>query len=658
MIDIRNVNVARGGHDILLDCAFFAGRGDRVGIVGPNGAGKTTLFSLITGELSPDRGDVSIQRGLRMGYLRQQLKSSGNTDSILDYAEDALPALRELQHEIESIEATLSSLVDKDRERALRSLGELQTTFENSGGYELSMRAKTALGGLGFNHVEQHKPFDTFSGGWQMRVELARALVANPDLLLLDEPTNFLDIPAVEWLQKFLREFPGTLLLISHDRFLLNTLTTVTYEIAGCKMTRYGGNYDYYARERIKRYENGLAAKKNQDRQRAQVERFIERFRAKNTKAALVQSRVKQLEKMEEIEVPAIAMPQARIRVAKPPRSGLEVMRLEDVGVTYGGENWAIRHIDLRIQRGEKIGLIGLNGMGKTTLLRVLAGVLPPSEGRRVVGHKVVPGYQAQDFSETMDPSKTLLETLKTASSGATEQGIRNLLGSFLFSGNAIEKTVGILSGGEKMRIAFARLLMNPPNFLLLDEPTTHLDIGSREMLERALQDYEGTLCLVSHDIEFVRHVATGIVAMTPSPGAVEGLRNDGSGIQVYCGGYDYYHEKLSQEEAAAPVVVGKQDDGKNIPSRKDLRRERAVRRQELRKIQIPMEKTIKTAEHRIAALEKEQKELAEKLMVAGEIKDYERINRRLSEIDAEMHIESSNWERASLALEETKKSE
>ena len=232
------------------------------------------------------------------------------------------------------------------------------------------------------------------------------------------------------------------------------------------------------------------------------------------------------------------------------------------------------------------------------------------------------------------------------------------MLGSFLFSGNAIEKTVGILSGGEKMRIAFARLLMNPPNFLLLDEPTTHLDIGSREMLERALQDYEGTLCLVSHDIEFVRHVATGIVAMTPSPGAVEGLRNDGSGIQVYCGGYDYYHEKLSQEEAAAPVVVGKQDDGKNIPSRKDLRRERAVRRQELRKIQIPMEKTIKTAEHRIAALEKEQKELAEKLMVAGEIKDYERINRRLSEIDAEMHIESSNWERASLALEETKKSE
>jgi ATP-binding cassette, subfamily F, member 3 len=645
MIDIQNVSVARGGHDILVDVSFSAGRGDRVGVVGPNGAGKTTLFSLIIEELSPDRGNVSVQRGIRIGYLRQQLKGADIEDSLLDYAENALPALRNIEHQIDALEAAIPMQVDKERERSLRTLGELQTQFENSGGYELSMRAKTALGGLGFDHIAQHRPFNSFSGGWQMRAELARALVANPDLLLLDEPTNFLDIPAVEWLQKFLREFPGTLLLISHDRFMLNTLTTVTYEVAGCKLTRYGGNYEYYARERVRRHETLLAARKNQDRQRAQVERFIERFRAKNTKAALVQSRVKQLEKMEEIEVPAIALPQARIRVATPSRSGVEVMRLEDAGMTYDGTNWVLRHVDLRIQRGEKIGLVGLNGLGKTTLLRMLAGVLPPTEGRRILGHKVVPGYQAQDFSETMDPSKTLLETLKSAAPASTEQSIRGLLGSFLFSGDDIYKTVGVLSGGEKMRIAFARLLMNPPNFLLLDEPTTHLDIGSREMLERALQDYEGTLCVVSHDIEFVRHVATETIAMTPP------------GITRYCGGYDYYHEKMTQEQAVTAASAPKKSDDPNKgPSRKDVRRERAMQRKEIRNIQIPLERKIKAAEHRIAALEKEQKELADVLCASEEVKDYARINKRLSEIEAELYIETSNWEKAGLALEETKK--
>jgi len=249
-------------------------------VLGPNGAGKTTLFSLLTEELAPDRGSVSIQRGIRFGYLRQLLKATESDDSVLDYTENALPALRTLEHEIDELEAVLPSQTGKDRERSMRMLGDLQTEFENSGGYELSMRARTALGGLGFNHIDQHKPFNAFSGGWQMRAELARALVAKPDLLLLDEPTNFLDIPAVEWLQKFLRDFPGTLLMISHDRFMLNTLTTTTYEVAGCKLTRYGGNYDYYARERIKRYEQLFAARKNQDRHKAQVERFIERFRA------------------------------------------------------------------------------------------------------------------------------------------------------------------------------------------------------------------------------------------------------------------------------------------------------------------------------------------------------------------------------------------
>lgn len=648
MIDIRNVSIARGGNDILVDASLFVGRGERVAVVGPNGAGKTTLFSLITGELQPDAGTISVQKGLRIGYLRQQLAPLSTSDSLLDYTENALPAIRNIQHEIMTLEAAIAHTNDEERDRAVKMLGQLQTDFENSGGYELSRRAKVALGGLGFSNEDMNKPFESYSGGWQMRAELARALVARPDLLLLDEPTNFLDIPAVKWLDDFLKEYPGTLLLISHDRYLLNTLATVTYEINNCRVTRYGGNYDFYARERIMRYEQLLAARKNQDRQRAQVERFIERFRAKNTKASLVQSRIRQLEKMEEIEVPRIAMPKARIRVAKPPHSGHEVMRLEGAGITYDGSNWVLRNVDLRIERGEKLGLIGLNGMGKTTLLRSLAGLLPLNEGKRVVGHKVIIGYQAQDFGEIMDPARTVFETLKAASPGISEQAIRNLLGSFLFSGDDIEKTIGILSGGEKMRIAFARLLLNPPNFLLLDEPTTHLDIGSREMLERALQDYEGTLCLVSHDIEFVRHVATGTIAMTPP------------GITRYYGGYDYYCEKSAQLAALQPKPEQQRqvEPESKAPSKKDIRRERAAQRQAIRRTQIPLEREIRAAEEGIAKLEAEQATLLQTLSDQSQGKDYAAINRRLYEIRIEMEKTITRWERASTCLESTRQTD
>lgn len=644
MIEIKNVSVARGGNDILIDASLFISRGERVGVVGPNGAGKTTLFTLLIGELQPDKGSITIQKGLKVGYLRQQLYAPNVDDNILDYAENAVSAVRNIQHEILALEHAVPAMTGDERDRALRQLGQLQTEFENSGGYELAKRAKIALGGLGFTTEAMEKPFNSFSGGWQMRAELARALVAMPDILLLDEPTNFLDIPAVNWLDDFLREYPGTLILISHDRYLLNTLTTVTYEINRCKMTRYTGNYDYYARERIQRYEQLLSAKKNQDRQRAQVERFIERFKATSTKSSLVQSRVKQLEKLEEIEVPRIAMPTARLRVAAPPHCGIEVMRLEDAGVTYDGTNWVLRHIDLSIQRGDKLGLIGLNGKGKTTLLRSLAGILPLSEGKRTLGHKVIPGYQAQDFAEIMDPELTVFETLKSAAAGITEQAIRNLLGSFLFSGDDIHKPIQVLSGGEKMRIAFARLLLNPPNFLLLDEPTTHLDIGSREMLERALQDYEGTLCLVSHDIQFVKNVATNVIHM------------DSPGITRYYGNYDYYCEKAAKQQAAMPVAAEESATQDKGPSKKELRRERAQQREELRKTLQPLQREMKNAETRIAALEKEQAALLEQLSADAQGKDYSAINRRLYEIRIETDKANATWERAGLKLEEINK--
>ncbi len=652
MIDFRNVSVGFGAQQVLADASFRINRGERVGIVGPNGAGKSTLFSLIMGEMSPDHGDVGVPKDLRISHLRQQLKPHETDTNLLEYSENAVPAVIEIQREIEQIESQLPAVSDeRERDRAVRRLGVLQTDFEHQGGYRLSSRAQSALGGLGFSVADFHRPFKSFSGGWQMRAELARALVADPDLLLLDEPTNFLDIPAVEWLQRFLRDYPGTLVLISHDRFLLNSLATVTIEVAGGMITRYAGNYDHYVTDRRLRHEQREAARGNQDRRREQIERFVERFRAKNTKSSQVQSRLKMLEKMEEVAIPSVTIRAPRIRVPKPPHCGTEVMRLEGAGLTYDGQTWVLKDLDLRLERGEKLGLVGLNGMGKTTLLRLMAGRLPLNEGKRVVGNHVVIGYQAQDFAELMDPNRSVLDTLKSASPGISERDARGLLGGFFFSGDTVEKPVSVLSGGEKMRLAFARLLANPPNLLLLDEPTTHLDIPSREALENALADYEGTVCLVSHDIEFTRHVATGILAMRPP------------GVQRYPGGYDYYHEKTEAErrlaaagnqggEAGARSPEGADADGDGGSDRKALRRERALKRQELNKVRKPLEQAVKSAEQRMAALEKEQDHLAGQLMKPEPSTDFAAVNRRLHEIQIELDHTVAKWEKASRALE------
>lgn len=643
MIDFKNVSVGFGAQQVLDDVSFRINRGERVGIVGPNGAGKSTIFSLLTGDYAPDRGEVTLPRDIRVSHLRQQLKPVSSDVNLLEYSENALPSLIAIQREIEALEAGLDSASEVERVRIVKRLGVLQTEFEHQGGYAISGRAKAALGGLGFKGGDFHAPFASFSGGWQMRAELARALVADPDLLLLDEPTNFLDIPAVEWLQRYLRDYKGTMVLVSHDRFLLNTLTTVTMEVAGGMVTRYAGNFSTYEEDCRTRHMQMEAARDNQDRRREQIERFVERFRAKNTKSSQVQSRLKMLEKMDEVEIPRVVMRAPRIKVPKPPPSGIEMVRLDQAGITYDGTAWVLKGLDLRIERGEKIGLVGLNGMGKTTLLRAIAGRLPLTEGKRTVRHDVVIGYQAQDFAETMDPLRSVFETVKSASPNLSEREVRGILGGFFFSGDAVEKKVAVLSGGEKMRVAFARLLVNPPNLLLLDEPTTHLDIPSREALENALHDYEGTVCLVSHDIEFTRHVATSIVAMAPPS------------IRRFPGGYDYYHEKMEAEgrsqkpDPRGPAGSEARDEGGD---RKAVRRERAQKRQELSRLRRPLETRIKAAEKTIASLEQEQDTLSGELMKPSSGTDYATLNRRLSEIQATLAETVEQWERDSRELE------
>ncbi len=637
MIDFRDVSIAFAGQQVLAGASFHVRSGDRVGITGPNGSGKSTIFALINQEYGADEGSISLPGDLKIGYLHQHISPKQTDDTLLDYVEDALPTVRRIQHEIAELDASMSTSANKDRDCTLKRLGELQTEFEHLGGYELSTRAQTALSGLGFRTEAFNEPFSNFSGGWQMRAELARAMVARPDLLMLDEPTNFLDIPAVEWLRRFLEDYKGTLMLVSHDRYLLRSLTNVTLELALSGVTQYAGNYDYYIAERQRRHDQLHAAKANQDRVRAQTQRFIERFRSKNTKASQVQSRIKMLEKMEIIAVPEITARAPNIRVAKPPRSGQEVMRLDNAGITYDGENWVLRGIDLQIQKGEKTALIGMNGMGKTTLLRALAGQLPLNEGKRVTGHNVIIGYQSQNFAESMNPEQTVLATARAAATGHNERQVRSLLGSFFFSGDAVDKPVSVLSGGEKMRLAFARLLLNPPNLILLDEPTTHLDLASRETLEKALEAYEGTLLLVSHDVEFVREVATSVIAMAPPT------------VQRFPGGYDYYREKTSE----LPEQTKSAASTKITADKKTRRKLRTQQREELKKLMQPLRAKVCRWEKEVDQLEKEQIELTAQL--ADEQADFASLNRRLNQVHYEIQIATEAWERAAMELEELK---
>jgi ATP-binding cassette subfamily F protein 3 len=640
MIRMTNVSKAFGAQQVLSNVNLHIGTGERVGIVGPNGSGKSTIFSLLIGDDTPDSGTVSLPRDSRIGHLAQQLHPDRSDDTILEYAESGLHELADLQRQIDHIVRQLSDDTENScrKDQLLEQLGTLQTRFEDMDGYSVRNRAETALSGLGFLPQDFSRPFKAFSGGWQMRAQLVQALIADPDILLLDEPSNYLDIPAIEWLQRFLRAFSGTLVLISHDRYLLNTLTSVTIEMGNAQATRYSGNCDFYLADRVERHEQQVAACKNQQRKREQIERFIERFRSKNTKAAAVQSRIKMLERMEDIQLPQQLKSKGVIRLPDPIRTGQEVARLEAVGITYDKERWVLQDVDMRIERGDKIALVGLNGLGKTTLLRVLAGQLAPSTGRRVIGHKVTPGYQSQEFTETMDHRLSVLDTVRNISAGASDSDVRTLLGGFGFSGDDVKKKVIVLSGGEKVRLAFARMLINPPNFLLLDEPTTHLDIAARQALETALCEFSGTLCIVSHDIQFVRKVANTVIAMTPP------------GITKYHGGYDYYLQKV--ESSSIPAIEDRQK--KSTSSSKRTRQARAKIVQSYSKVRRDLQKEIQRLEKRLESHETEQARLLEVMKEDGA--DYEELNKGLITVQQKINDCTFRWEAFAVELEELDK--
>lgn len=616
-----------GAQTVLDGVSFRINAGERVGVVGPNGAGKSTIFSLITGAMEPDRGEVVLPKNFRLGHLRQQLFAAGQDASLLGYTLNAIPELDAMESEMQQLEAELPKLKDEAQERALNRLGVLQHEFEHLGGYDLQSRAEAALSALGFLATDFSRPFKSFSGGWQMRAELARVLIANPDLLLLDEPSNYLDLPAIEWLGRYLRSFEGTMLLISHDRYLLRSLTNRTIEVAGGQTTRYQGGFDYYLRERESRYEQQLAEWQNYTRKAEQIESFIRRFRAKSTKAAQVQSRVKQLEAMEKVAKPVTAPDHSHLRIADPPHCGAKVMELQGAGFSYDGERWVFRDVELQINKGDKIALVGFNGMGKTTLLRSLAGTYDLAAGERRLGHKVVIGYQSQEFAETMPPDQSVLHVVKSSNAQCSEKEVRSLLGSFGFSAEAVTKPVKVLSGGEKIRLAFARIFINPPNFLLLDEPTTHLDIQGREALERAIRDYKGTVCLVSHDVEFVQNTAEQIVAMSPP------------GITRYAGNYDYYLEKtgLTTESLKTAPTQETKPEVTSVGSKgRSSRKARADQRE--------AQKKLKRLERELEKLQIRQAEIHE-LMASQEASiNYAELNKELAGLTEQIDAVEELW--------------
>ena len=645
MIDFKNVRKTFGQRDILDDASFRVNRNERVGLVGPNGAGKSTIFNLICGEQTPEKGEITIPQKARIGFLKQQLDFFKDDEAVVAYVASASGELPKIQERIHEIEAELAKQ-PADNTELLEELGDLQTHFEHLGGYDMRHKAEAALKGLGFREEDLERPMGSFSGGWQMRACMARTLLGEPDILLLDEPSNYLDTPAVEWLQRRLNAFQGTMLLISHDRFLLNTLTDTTMEIDNGHVTRYPGNYTYYVQEREERRRHAEASSKNIERRKEQLERNINRFRAKASKASQVKSWEKMLDRIEDVEVPDDLHFRGSIRIPPPPHSSVETERLENVAHSYDGKKWILKDINMRLERGDKIGIVGYNGTGKTTLLRILAGRFKPSHGERTVGHKVIIGYQAQEFAELLPPDKTAIEVVKEAGGGVTHQRIREILGAFGFSGEAAGKCCKVLSGGEKIRLCFARIFVNPPNFLVLDEPTTHLDIAAREALQQAVKKYEGTVCVVSHDIEFIRSVSTNIIEMRPG----EMIRHFGD--------YEYYRERAAareREEDSNEKAVQNQSKDTAPVNAKELRRERAQRRQELGKDKKRLESEIAKAEALIEASEKEKSAIFTRLSDPSPNIDYAVLNIRASELDKIISDSTAKWEKATQALEPIK---
>ena len=625
--------------------------GDRIGIVGPNGAGKTTLLRVLIGEEAHDAGEVSCARGTRLGMLRQEIDPRASR-SVRDEARTALAELDALEGELREIELAIAEgdhAESGPTSRLAARYDEMSTRFRMAGGFERHARVAEVLSGLGFAEGAMDRPLSSFSGGWLMRVELAKLLLAQPDILLLDEPTNHLDLPSIAFFEATLDRFPGAVLVVSHDRTFLARHTNRIFELDGLGgFQRYEGNYPAYLKQRADRRTELLARKANQDRQIAETERFVERFRAKATKAKQAQSRLKALERLERIEVEPERKSRIRLRIPDPPRSGERVLTLNDLHKRYGEEQ-IYSGVHFSVGRGEKVALVGPNGAGKSTLLRIAADALDIDQGERVLGHNVEFAFFAQHQLEALDPAATILEELARDATLDEIPRLRGHLGAFLFHGDDVEKRIEILSGGEKARVALAKLLLRPVNFLILDEPTNHLDIEACEVLEDAFQNYAGTLLFVSHDRAFINALATRVVE-------VEHGR-----LEDHLGDYDAYLERKARAASTLakpgggapgetrPLSPGAPETG-NAETPLSHKERRLVEREQ-RRAREKLARRIEQAETAIVEAEARQEALEHRLAEPEVYQDADlsrSVQAELGEAKREVEAAYAEWERLS----------
>ncbi|HLP08710.1 MAG TPA: ABC-F family ATP-binding cassette domain-containing protein [Opitutaceae bacterium] len=618
MLTIADISKSYGTRELFSEVSLFVARTDRFGLVGANGAGKTTLFNLILGEESPDEGTITWERGADFGYLPQESAPAGD-ETILHLATSGKKLVP-----------------DNDDDYDID--------------WTLEPRAKKILAGLGFREADHLKPAKTFSGGWVMRAHLARLLVSEPALLLLDEPTNHLDLEALLWFQDYLTRYPGGLLIISHDRAFLNALCNGMLELRGGTLHRYTGNYDDFLNEKEARKAQQLALFKNQQREIAHLQKFVDRFGAKASMASRAKSKEKQIERIKEdaVEEPVEELKRVNFRFPQPPRSGLKVITLEHVQQAYG-DHVVYRDLNFQAERGQRIVLVGPNGAGKSTLLKILAGVIPIQGGERELGSSVVAGYFAQNRGDNLNPKANVLENvmeLRTEQNQLTEQRARTILAAFLFRKDDVFKPIGVLSGGEKSRLALARLLVDPPNFLLMDEPTTHLDIASIDALVHALKQYEGTLVFISHDVYFIRSLAQNV------------LHVNAGRLTHYAGDYDYYLDKSKATNERAALTAGFTDArpvqtaAVAAPAPAEKPKAKKISPNEVRKLRTEVSKL----EEAVAQLEAKQAELTAALespdtyAVAGRA---QHLNRELTAVTDQITQATQEWEAAASRLEE-----
>jgi ATP-binding cassette subfamily F protein 3 len=618
MLTLADVAKSYGTRELFSEVSLFVARTDRFGLVGPNGAGKSTLFNLILGEETADEGTIEWERGADFGYLPQESAPVGD-ESILHIATSGKKLMPENDDDYD---------ID----------------------WTLEPRAKKILAGLGFRESDHEKPAKGFSGGWVMRAHLARLLVSEPALLMLDEPTNHLDLEALLWFQDYLTRYPGGLVIISHDREFLNTLCTGILELKSGTLNKYTGNYDDYLAEKDARKEQQAAQFKNQQREIAHLQKFVDRFGAKASMASRAKSKEKQIERLKEVAVeePWEDLKKINFRFPQPPRSGLKVMSLKKVQQAYG-DHVVYRDLDFEVERGQKMVLVGPNGAGKSTLLKILADVVPIQGGVRELGSNVYPGYFAQNRGDNVKLDLTVLENvmeLRTNENQLTEQQARAVLGGFLFRKDDVFKKASVLSGGEKSRLALARLLVNPPNLLLMDEPTTHLDIPSIDALVNALKNYEGTLIFISHDVYFIKTLAQTV------------LHVHSGRLTPYAGNYDYYLEKSKASNARAALTAGFTDARPKQAAPANPKPQAPNPKPnpaDVKKLRVEVGKL----EQRVSELETKQGEITAALEAPETYADkgkFHHLNKELTAIVDQLTAATAEWEKAASRLAEMEK--